>query len=241
MKEVKTKDGSVTFHSEEFKETYHSISGAKEEAVKKFVEPCKLEFKVRKNKIRVLDFCFGLGYNTAALIDLARQYKNDVELDIIALENDVNILEKILKIKADFESYSFISEAVKFFIGYLNTGELKIKDLVKNKLNVNKNKIIYEKDNIKFTLLLGDAKERVQKLRTKFDIVLFDPFSPKSCPNLWTQDVFSRLYELMSEYSILTTYSCAKKVREAMKKAGFEVKDGPVIGRRAPSTIAEKK
>ena len=39
MKQVTTNDGSITFLNEDVDETYHSHSGAKEEAVKKYVEP----------------------------------------------------------------------------------------------------------------------------------------------------------------------------------------------------------
>ena len=44
----------------------------------------------------------------------------------------------------------------------------------------------------------------------------------------------------MNKKGILTTYSCARQVRENLKKAGFIVKDGPCVGRRAPATIALK-
>jgi len=78
MQKIKTKDNSVTFLSKQYNETYHSISGAKEEAVKKFVDPCKFLFN--KKHLDVLDICFGLGYNSAALID---NYNGS--LNIIAL------------------------------------------------------------------------------------------------------------------------------------------------------------
>ena len=44
----------------------------------------------------------------------------------------------------------------------------------------------------------------------------------------------------MIKESILATYSCARIVRDNLKEAGFEVFDGPSVGRRAPSTIAKK-
>ena len=68
MKEVITKDSSITFYNEEYGETYHSVTGAVEEAYKKFAEPA-LEAVKGKNDIKILDVCFGLGYNSAAAID----------------------------------------------------------------------------------------------------------------------------------------------------------------------------
>jgi len=58
MKLVKTKDDSYTFYSDEYNEGYHSISGALDEALRKFIEPCKI-----KNGMKILDVGFGLGYN----------------------------------------------------------------------------------------------------------------------------------------------------------------------------------
>ena len=62
-----TIDGSFTFYSNEFEQAFHSLSGAKEESQKKFVEPCLLVEKAAKNSsLHILDICYGLGYNSAA-------------------------------------------------------------------------------------------------------------------------------------------------------------------------------
>jgi len=63
MKKIITKDGSVTFKNESYDETYHSTSGALEEAFEKFAKPCNL-----KDGMNVLDICFGIGYNSLAAI-----------------------------------------------------------------------------------------------------------------------------------------------------------------------------
>ena len=69
MKEIKTKDGSLTLHNEEYDETYHSTTGAKEETFEKFIKPCKIKELAKKGNIRILDICFGLGYNAIAAIE----------------------------------------------------------------------------------------------------------------------------------------------------------------------------
>ena len=69
MIEIVTNDGSVTFRSDKFDETYHSKSGAVEESFKKFAEPSKVGELAKSGKIVILDICFGLGYNSAAAID----------------------------------------------------------------------------------------------------------------------------------------------------------------------------
>ena len=82
MKKIITNDSSETFFNDEFNETYHSNTGAVEESYEKFAKPC-LEFLKDKKEINVLDFCFGLGYNSAALIELL-----DYNINIICIDND---------------------------------------------------------------------------------------------------------------------------------------------------------
>jgi len=202
MQLVKTKDNSLTFHNEEYDETYHSISGALEESYKKFIEPSK----VSDNKT-ILDICFGLGYNTYAAIKTAKHLK------ITALENDPKILEQLQTINIDKE-YEIIKQVAK--------------------------KNHYKDENYDIKLIIGDAKETIKKIKEEFDIVFLDPFSPKKNPELWTETFLKDIFSKMKPDSILTTYSCARIVRDNLQKAGFIVKDGPCVGRRAPSTIAIK-
>ena len=157
----------------------------------------------------ILDICFGLGYNTAAALDLGPS-------TVYCFENNKEILKKVLEIDAEFESYSIIKEFIKGFFEGNN---------------------VYEKDNIKLIMLFGDARENIKKLKEKADYVFFDPFSPAKVPELWTEEFFRDIKNKMKPEGKLSTYSCARKVRENMKKAGFEVLDGPILGRRSPSTV----
>ncbi|MBU0461571.1 MAG: hypothetical protein KJ574_03210, partial [Nanoarchaeota archaeon] len=90
LKIITTKDGSVTFHNAKYDQTYHSVSGAEEEAIKKFAEPCKIAELAKAGKIKILDVCFGLGYNSCAAIDAAKKANKDCEIDIVGLENDID-------------------------------------------------------------------------------------------------------------------------------------------------------
>lgn len=93
-------------------------------------------------------------------------------------------------------------------------------------------------DNVKISFRIGDARKEVKKIKSKFDVVFLDPFSPKKCPELWTLSFFKDIKKVMKKKAILTTYSCARVVRENLKKAGLSVKDGPKVGRRGPSSVA---
>ncbi len=88
MKQVLTKDGSVTFYNEKYTETYHSMSGGVEEALKKFTEPCKIAELAKKGEVNILDVCFGIGYNTAVAIDVALEANPNCKINVVGLEND---------------------------------------------------------------------------------------------------------------------------------------------------------
>jgi tRNA U34 5-methylaminomethyl-2-thiouridine-forming methyltransferase MnmC len=47
------------------------------------------------------------------------------------------------------------------------------------------------------------------KSNTSFDLIYFDAFAPEVQPELWTQDFFKHLYNMLSQGGILVTY-CAK-------------------------------
>ena len=92
----------------------------------------------------------------------------------------------------------------------------------------------------KIRLIVGDALKEVKKLDGKFDIVFLDPFSPKKAPELWSKEFLKDIVSKMKTKGVLTTYSCAGEIRRNLAELGLKVKDGPCVGRRAPSTIAVK-
>ena len=64
-----TQDGSIGLYSYEDHDVYHSKFGALTEAWEKFVLPSGIDKKLNTvEQIRVLDVCYGIGYNTKALM-----------------------------------------------------------------------------------------------------------------------------------------------------------------------------
>lgn len=64
-----TNDGSVGLYSPEFKDIYHSATGALTEAYEKFILPVDMENLLAKDSIKVLDICYGIGYNSKSFIN----------------------------------------------------------------------------------------------------------------------------------------------------------------------------
>lgn len=230
MEKIITKDGTPSFHNEKYDEFYHSSAGARGEAIAKYVEACGID-KLNKpgekevKTIKILDVCFGIGYNSAAAIEI---FKGE-EIECVGLENDGEIMKRVGDIDYPFAC----AELMKNLNSKLTKDAKEI--ILKN--NVGEKKV-----NIR--VLIGDARDTIKELqqeihnnKEKFDFCFFDPFSPKKCPELWTEEFFKDVHSVLKTGAILSTYSCAGQVRRNMRATGFEVKDGPIYGRRAPSTI----
>lgn len=213
MKKILTGDGSYTFVNDKLGESYHSVSGAEEEAIKKYVEPTKIAELAKKGEIRILDVCFGIGYNSAAAIDAALKSNPDCKIEIVGLEIDNTLFESLKELEPKFKSYEIIKS--------IKNGK-------------------YKDDNISIKLIFGDAKKTIKEVEGEFDVCFFDPFSPKTQPEMWSEEFFKNISSKVKMNGVLSTYSCATHVRINLVRAGFDVKDGPSIGRRAPSTIAIK-
>lgn len=86
-----TNDGSVGLYSDADNDVYHSVYGALTEAYEKFVFPANIE-EILKNKseIKLLDICYGIGYNTKAFIQYTNNYLNKISnknVEAIACKN----------------------------------------------------------------------------------------------------------------------------------------------------------
>ncbi|RYZ60273.1 MAG: SAM-dependent methyltransferase, partial [Chitinophagaceae bacterium] len=76
----------------------------------------------------------------------------------------------------------------------------------------------------------------LQKLHTElaafspsrpYDLVYYDAFAPSAQPELWTKEVFEKLYGMMRTNGVLVTYCSKGDVRRALQAAGFSVEKVP--------------
>ncbi|MEB3211862.1 MAG: MnmC family methyltransferase [Leptolyngbyaceae bacterium] len=199
-----THDGSYTFFSERFKEHFHSRDGAKTEAVQKFSEVAKLTQKSRHASVRLLDVCYGLGYNSAAALETIWRENPACSVTLYGLELDASVpLAAIAPPLID--SWSPPVQQVLRAIAQQQQCQTE-------QLNAH--------------LLIGDARETIQKLVQQgfqSDAIFFDPFSPRRCPQLWTVEFFTQVVRCLAPTGILTTYSRSASVRAAMIEAGLKI------------------
>jgi tRNA U34 5-methylaminomethyl-2-thiouridine-forming methyltransferase MnmC len=60
-------------------------------------------------------------------------------------------------------------------------------------------------------------------INQSFNLIFFDAFAPTAQPELWTQQVFEKMFYLLSDQGVLVTYCSKGDVRRAMAAAGFKV------------------
>lgn len=102
--------------------------------------------------------------------------------------------------------------------------------------NENINQII--ENNIKnpdlINFYIDDARNSIQKLNKKYDIIFHDGFCPNKQSVLWSEDFISRIANLMHKDSIYCTYNHSKPVLNALKQQnlfiGKTIKENRLIG-----------
>ncbi len=215
-----TADNSYTFYSQEFEETFHSHQGAKAEAACKFVAPTKLDIKAQQPVIKLLDICYGLGYNTAAALEQIWAVNPHCFVEVIALESNADVPKSAIA------------------RGLLASWNRDIEQVLTTLANDNQVQTV----RCQGTLLLGDARSTIKLIPPSFsaDAIFLDPFSPPKCPQLWTVEFIELVASCLHTEGILATYSAAAAVRTALRAAGLYLGATTSLGRRSPSTIATK-
>ena len=201
-----TADGSFSLHSHSFAESFHSSCGALEEANSKFVLPAQLDRFPNDSCLRVLDVCFGLGYNTAALL-AALPKVGGPALECWGLELDRSPLQLALaepRFKALWPDHVVAClEAVSIQGCWQDASRHK-----------------------SVQMLWGDARQQLRHLPTglRLDLILLDAFSPGKCPQLWSEEFLQSLADLLAPGGRLLTYCRAAAVRSSLRHAGLELR-----------------
>ncbi|GAB6074308.1 tRNA (5-methylaminomethyl-2-thiouridine)(34)-methyltransferase MnmD [Nautilia lithotrophica] len=203
MNFVETKDGTFTLKSEKYNECYHSSEGAYTESLYKHVHPgytAAEKFGYYGGEIRILDICFGLGYNT--LTAILHKPKN-VKLKIFSPELDLELVRSL-------KNFNY-PDKYKNLLNVIN-------DISKN--------LYYKSNDVEIEIHPGDAREYIKKL-SNIHIIYQDAFSPKVNQELWTFEYFTDISNILNENGIITTYSVATPVRCAFYKLGMKIYTHP--------------
>jgi len=201
-----TGDGSHSIFVPELNEHYHSTFGAIRESDIVFIENGLKEILKSKKNIRIFEMGFGTGLN--AYLTLLHSLKLPVIIQYTALEAFPLDMETVQKL-----NYAEELENASHENNFLNLHASSWEQPVSLSNS--------------FQLLKQNVSLLDFYAENKFDLIYFDAFAPDVQPELWTEEIFDKLYKMMNPGGILVTYCCKGIVKRNMKAAGFDIEKLP--------------
>jgi tRNA U34 5-methylaminomethyl-2-thiouridine-forming methyltransferase MnmC len=211
---IKTADGSNSIRNHVINENYHSHFGALQESRYVFIlNGIQL---VNKTNIRILEIGLGTGLNAA----LTAQY---------CLENQIHVHYTAI------EPFPLTSDIIEDYVEGFDDALAKVMLWI-TECNFDSEYTL----NLNFKFLKQQQKLENYSSTDVFDLIYFDAFSPEVQPELWTESIFTALFQVLKQDGILTTYCAKGQVKRNLKAAGFAVKSLPGPPGKREMTIGVK-
>nr|WP_225937307.1 MnmC family methyltransferase [Myxococcus sp. RHSTA-1-4] len=203
-------------------EVMHPSVGPWQEALRLYVEQPRLAERLRQPgpALVIHDVGLGAATNAVAALTCARALGAEQQrtLEVVSFEVDLAPLRLAL---ADAAGFPFLQP-------FREAAEALMRDGV------------WEGEGVRWRLLLGDAVPHLDGALPVADLVYFDPFSPASNPDMWTEAVLARVRRHCredGEGALLLTYSAATPTRVTLLLAGFYVGAGVSTGTKGETTV----
>jgi tRNA U34 5-methylaminomethyl-2-thiouridine-forming methyltransferase MnmC len=202
-----TADGSSTLILPGLNEQYHSLHGAWQESNIVYIQN---GLHHQKNiDLKILEVGFGTGLNCLLTYVSQLAFANDKTIDYIAIEPfpiSINLIAKLNYVK---------------LIDAQNTE--KVFELMHSQ-------VCCQKKNISTHFFLSKCLTTLQDFNDKvssYDLIYFDAFGPAIQPEMWTLEIFQKMYDLLKPDGILVTYCAKGHVKRMLKSVGFRVENLP--------------
>lgn len=201
---IQTADGSTTIHLPEWNESYHSKNGAIQEAYHVFI---KSGFSLFERKpISILEIGFGTGLN--AFITYLEAKKENQVINYVGVEAHPVILEEVLQMNYVAE----LDAANELYIfEQMHTSAWENKVIISDSFSLTKRKQLFE-----------DIDDE-----NAYDLIYFDAFGYRVQPELWSLEIFNKMFKAMKSGGVLVTYACRSSIKNAMLDAGFTIEKLP--------------
>lgn len=216
---VTTSDGSHSIYIPEFKEHYHSIHGAIRESKHVFIEVGLKFVNGKENPIKILEVGLGTGLNCFLTYLENIELKKTIECNSIeAFPLDEEILKQL--------NYVEQLDAKKY--------ENIFTDIHQSNWN--------EKIELANNFIFKKINDKLQNIsfNETYDLVYFDAFAPSVQSEMWTKDVFEKIYNSMNKGAVLVTYCAKGEVKRTLKSVGFEIETLPGPPGKREMTRARK-
>ncbi|MCC9044501.1 tRNA (5-methylaminomethyl-2-thiouridine)(34)-methyltransferase MnmD [Myroides sp. M-43] len=204
-KVITTSDGSTSIEMEEWGETYHSIHGAIQEARHVYIE--RGFDKIAASEIKVLEMGFGTGLNAFLTLVEARNKNKVVEYHSIEAFPVTEEESKALNFEALYDT----PEDEQLF----------------NQMHQCNWNTTYQITPIFKLHKIHSTFEEAVVNQEFFDVIYFDVFGYQFQPDLWSVEIFQKVYNALKSGGVLATYACRGPIKRAMKQVGFTTEKVP--------------
>ena len=197
---LQTLDGSTTIHLPDWNESYHSKHGAIQEAYHVFIKNGLSLFQGKS--ISIIEIGFGTALNT--FITFLESQKSLQTIDYVGVEaypissEEVLQMNYVAELNAEHESTSF---------ELLHQSNWEEKILIATNFTLTKRK--------QFFAEISDENE--------YDLIYFDAFGYRVQPELWSTEIFKKMYKALKANGVLVTYAARGVVKRSMIEVGFTV------------------
>ncbi|TXD53277.1 MULTISPECIES: tRNA (5-methylaminomethyl-2-thiouridine)(34)-methyltransferase MnmD [unclassified Polaribacter] len=198
-----TSDGSTTIHLPDWDEQYHSKHGAIQEAYHVFIKSgLDKVLENNLNEVSILEIGFGTGLN--AFITFLEGNKKKIKIEYVGVEAYPVVADEVEKLNYVSELNSGAQQAV---FEAMHDTSWEEKQAISEVFQLTKRKQFF-----------ADITDE-----NAFNLIYFDAFGAKNQPELWTEEIFQKMFNALKTDGVLVTYAAKGSVRRAMQTVGFTV------------------
>ncbi len=202
MSLILTSDGSHSVYSDAYGVTYHSTFGAITESAHVFIT-AGLRYKAAVQlEITILETGLGTGLN--AFMSWLEAERRNLQLRYVGLEI-MPMPQEEIQILNYAELLGVPDRAADFQA--LHQKAWGQEHSLSEQFQFRKEQVSIE------TFSSPDT----------FDVIYFDAFAPQAQPELWTADVFERMFRSLRPEGVLVTYCAQGAFKRTLKQVGFQV------------------
>jgi tRNA U34 5-methylaminomethyl-2-thiouridine-forming methyltransferase MnmC len=197
---IKTLDGSTTIHLQEWDECYHSKHGAIQEAKHVFIKNGLSLFEDKP--VSILEIGFGTGLN--AFITFLESEAKKQPIDYVGVEAYPVGADEVLEMNYVEELNAVLYKDV---FKKMHECEWNKKTVINSDFSLTKRKQFFDE--------IDDLEI--------FDLIYFDAFGYRVQPELWSTEIFQKMYNSLKPNGVLVTYAARGVVKRSMISVGFTV------------------
>ncbi len=166
----------------------------------------------------IIETGFGSGLNFLAAVDLwLVTAPASAQLHFISFEKHPFRLADLEKAHAHWPQFSNISQTLLKHYHSLHSGFVEI-PLIQHRVHL--------------TLVIGDIKDCLPKLKARADAWFLDGFAPAKNPDMWQPWLFEAMVQDSKTNATFATFTSAGDVRRGLIAAGFSVKKATGYGKK---------